>query len=200
MARHLKNDTAVKKQKGVQLYRILPVFRTSLLPVLGFLATHRVTKAFDANPTPEHWLSLFKNELEWQITAALRSGLLNEEQINRLADTWLTVGPANEVIGTPLEHKAEIFAELAVAGGMLIDPQSPFQLALDFLQARKEGAQPRQEEIVLAADDRSYETRVTTSEFLSFNPLDRLEMMLANMALRGPSGGAPTQIPGSLES
>src|SRR6185437_1548042 len=154
MARQSKRGTAANRE-AIQLYRIMPVFKTSLLPVLGFLATHRVAKAFEANSTPEHWRALFKNEMEWQITAAVRMGLADEDQINRVADRWLTERAASEVIGMALEHKAEIFAELAVGGGMLIDPQSPFQVAQDYLQARLEGDRSKMELIVRETADRS---------------------------------------------
>lgn len=198
MARQSKSATTTKKKDAIQLYRIMPVFKTSLLPVLGFLATQRVAKLFDANPTPEHWRALFKNELEWQITAALRTGQADEEQIDLIAERWLTYKAAIEVIGATLEHKAEIFAELAVSGGMLIDPQSPFQVALDYLQARMEGDRSRMERILRETEDRSFEVKMKTDDFLSFSPIERLEMMLANMALRGPSGGAPTQVAASF--
>lgn len=193
MARQSKTATT-KKKDAIQLYRIMPVFKTSLLPVLGFMATHRVAKLFDSNPTPEHWRMLFKNELEWQITAALRTGQVDEEAINLIAERWLTEKSAAEVIGTKIEHKAEIFAELAVAGGMLIDPQSPFQSALDYLQARLEANREKMEQILTETSDRSFDTKMKTDDFLSFSPIERLEMMLSNMALRGPSGGLPRQV------
>jgi hypothetical protein len=192
MARQSKSASPPKTD-AIQLYRIMPVFKTSLLPVLGFLATQRVAKAFDSNPSPEHWRALFKTELEWQITAAQRTGQADEEQINMIAERWLTEKAASEVIGATEAHKAEIFAELAVSGGMLIDPQSPFQVALDYLQARSEGNRLRMEQIVKETADRSFEMKIRTDDFLSFSPVERLEMMLANMALRGPSGGTPLQ-------
>lgn len=137
---------------------------------------------------------LFRNEMEWQITAAIRTSQVDEEQVNLLAERWLTEKAASEVFGARVEHKAEIFAELAVSGGMLIDPQSPFQSALDFLQARVEGDRVRMERILRETADRSFETQIKTDEFLSFSPVERLEMMLANMALRGPSGGTAKQV------
>jgi len=201
MARQSKSATgAQRREAAIQLYRIIPVFKNSLFPVLGFLATHRVAKAFETNPTPEHWRALFKNELEWQITSALRTGRAGEERIDQIAEAWLTESAANEVIGTQREHKAEIFAELAVGGGMPLDPQSPYQAAQDYLQAKAEGDQARMERIVLETADRSFETKVNTDDFLALNPLERLEMMLANMALRGPSGGTPRQRAESSET
>lgn len=199
MPRQSKSATSTKKD-AVQLYRILPVFKASLMPVLGFLATQRVAKAFEANPTPEHWRSLFKNELEWQITAAVRMGQVDEEQINLIAERWLRPQAAAEVMGATLEHKAEMFSELAVTGGMLIDPQSPFQAAQDYLQARQEGDRLRMDRILRETADRSFETKVKTDDFLSFSPIERLELMLANMALRGASGGTPKQVAGNYGS
>jgi hypothetical protein len=56
------------------------------------------------------------------------------------------------------------------------------------------------ERILRETSDRSFETKIKTDDFLSFSPIERLEMMLANMAVRGPSGGAPKQVAESFES
>lgn len=175
------------------MYRILPVFKASLMPALGILATHRVAKQFERDMTPEHWRGLFRNEMEWQVSAMLRSGASGEQQVNATAERWFTERAASEVIGAALEHKAEIFAELAISEGMPIDPQSPYQLAQDYLQARMENDRQTMERIVREAAGRSMDVKVKTDDFLSLDPLERLEMMLANMALRGPSGGTPRQ-------
>lgn len=175
----------------------MPVFKDSMLPALGLLATRKTAESLQANRTPEAWTALFRNELQWLLTLALRTGQIDEQGINLLAERWLTPRATAEVIGATHNTKPMIFADLVLSGGMVIDPDSPFQLAREYLQAGLERARDRQEEIIKRTEGRSFEMKIRTDEFLSLDPMERLEMILANLSMRGPSGGmaSPNPLP-----
>jgi hypothetical protein len=179
----------------IELYRIMPVFKDSMLPALGLLATRKTAEAFQSNATPENWTALFRNELQWLLTLALRTGQIDGQGMNLLAERWLTPRATAEVIGATLSTKPVIFADLVVSGGMLIDPDSPFQMAREYLQARLERARDRQEEIIKRAEGRSFGMNIRTDEFLALDPMERLEMMLSNLSMRGPNGGMASPKP-----
>jgi hypothetical protein len=159
----------------------MPLFRSqNMLALWGMIQTKDAVQAFEKDPAPEHWTRMFQDEVRGLLNDAMAGQMLDEQDLTELARRWLRTEAAEEV-RTPAD-----FAEAMFSGGMEIDPESPFMLVRRFLEAKQAGDTSRVERILeIARGTELSETagKEAVQYLVGLDPMERLEMILANLAL-----------------
>lgn len=174
-----------KSKKGpakVETYRVLPLFHQSqeMLNLIGLLLSKPAAKAFQKDPTPGHWRRLMEIELESLLSQAMDAGDLSQVELEALAQRWLRPAAAVQV-STPTELAWAVFN-----GGMEINLESPYALVMEYLEARLEGDAEYIERLLQKSQRLAPATEVSIKAYLRISPLERVEMLLSNLALDAP--------------